>query len=620
MRIFSFILLILFTSLNALTAQEQPNIVWITTEDNSARWLRLYDAENGVPMPNVEKLANHGLVFNHAFSNGAVCSVARSTLLSGCYATRTGSQFHRHAFAVPFPEGLKSYPEYFKEAGYYTANCAKTDYNYNVDIHEIWDACSKKASYRDRKPGQPFFQVYSLQDTHESRMHKLCDERDEATLITKPNTVKLYPYHPNTSTFKTSYAHYYDKHRDDDKRIGAILKKLEDDNLMDNTIIFYYGDHGGTLPRSKGYIYESGLQVPFVVYIPEKWKHLFPAEPGSRVDGFVSFIDFAPTVLHLAGIDIPKQMDGKAFLGKGISLNKLNKRNETFGHADRFDEKYDLVRSYRKGKFKYMRSYQPFNIDGLYNNYRYKQTAYREWKELYDAEKLNDIQSAFFEKRAPEALYDIENDPHETVNLAGHPEYAKALKNMRGELNKIVSSNNDLSFYPEAYLEKEAGKNPVSFGVNHQAEIKTLIAIADLQLKPYGEVKGKIQQALESTNPWKRYWALIVCSTFDKEAAEFIPLIKKIEKEDTEVLVRMRALEFLALTKNIDPQLPLQKLVSSTQNPLEILLILNSATLLKTLEPDLEFTLNREAIIETANEDRYKKDWLTRRVDFLQKQ
>lgn len=604
--------------INTSYSQNRPNIVWITTEDNSFRWLRLYDEENGVPMPCVEKLAEHGLVFDHAFSNGAVCSVARSTLLSGCYAPRTATQFHRHSFAVPIPDGSKSYPELFKDAGYYTSNCYKTDYNY--ETNEIWDACSPKATYRDRKPGQPFLQVYSLTQTHESHMHKELDERDKNTLITKTNKVKLYPYHPDTPNFRKSYAHYYDKHRVDDENIKEIIEQLEEDNLMDNTIIFYYGDHGGTLPRSKGYIYESGLQVPLVVYVPEKWQDLFPAKPGSRIDGFVSFVDFAPTILNLAGIKIPEQMDGKPFLGKGITLEEINKRDETFGHADRFDEKYDLVRTYRKGKYKYMRSYQPFNIDALYNSYRYKQTAYREWRELYDAGKLNKVQSAFFEKRSPEALYDVEADPHEINNLAGNPEYASVLLQMRQLLQNQVSSMPDLSFYPEPYLANAAKENPVQFGLQHKTEIKELMDIADLQLQPYAKVKSKIKKALSEKNPWKRYWGLIVCSTFEKEASEFIPLAKKIMKSDSESLVRTRAAEFLGLIKEENPVTAIQTIIKENKNPQDALLILNSAALFKTLDSSLQFTFDTDALLKTAGGDKNKAYWLQSRIDFLQNQ
>ena len=140
--------------------------------------------------------------------------------------------------------------------------------------------------------------------------------------------------------------------------------------------------------------------MPLIVYIPEKWQALFPAPRGSRIDGFISFVDFAPTILHLAGIDVPAQMDGKPFLGKGVTLDELNQRNQTLGYADRFDEKYDLVRTLRQGDLKYMRNYQPYQMDGLENNYRYKQAAYREWRDLYQQGKLNPVQRQFLNRLA----------------------------------------------------------------------------------------------------------------------------------------------------------------------------------------------------------------------------
>lgn len=250
---------LVFTAL-LVYGQEKPNIVWITTEDNSAIWLKLYDKENGVSMPNVEALADHGLVFDHAFSNGAVCSVARSTLISGVYAPRSGSQFHRNAFEVPLPEGLKSYPEYLKEAGYYTANRHKEDYNFKLE--GIWDDSSKDASYRNRKEGQPFMQVWSLHDTHEGRMHAPMDAYDVADLHRDPESIAVFPYHPNTPTFRKSYAYYYEKHRHDDQRIGELIDQLKEDKVLDNTIIFYFGDHGGVLPRSKAISMRVAYRYP----------------------------------------------------------------------------------------------------------------------------------------------------------------------------------------------------------------------------------------------------------------------------------------------------------------------------------------------------------------------
>ncbi|MGB0273598.1 MAG: sulfatase-like hydrolase/transferase, partial [Opitutales bacterium] len=208
-----------------------------------------------------------------------------------------------------------------------------------------------------------------------------------------------------------------------DDLIGSALKKLEEDDLLEDTFVFYFGDHGGVLPRGKGYAYESGVHVPLVVRIPRNFSHLVDHEEGTRTDGFVSFIDFGPTILNLAGIDVPLFMDGKPFLGKGVKSKDLSKRDEVYCYADRFDEKYDLVRTVRKGKWKYIRNYQGFYPDGLQNNYRYRMLAYQEWRELFKAGKLNDKQSQFFRPRPAEQLFDLSVDPHEVNDLSGKPQF-----------------------------------------------------------------------------------------------------------------------------------------------------------------------------------------------------
>lgn len=608
-------LLAVFWVMYSIAQQEKPNIVWITTEDNSAIWLKLYDAENGVSMPTVEALAANGIVFNNAFSNGAVCSVARSTLISGTYAPRTGSQFHRNAFEVPMPNGLKTYPEYLKEAGYYTANCAKEDYNFKLD--GIWDDSSKEASYRNRKEGQPFMQVWSLHDTHEGSMHKRLDDYAIEDLHRNPDDITVFPYHPNTPTFRKSYAYYYEKHRHDDARIGELIAQLKEDQVLDNTIIFYFGDHGGVLPRSKGYIYESGLQVPLVVYLPEKWQHLFPVKVGSRVDGFVSFVDFAPTVLQLAGVTLPKQMDGKPFMGKDVDLQELNGRKETVGHADRFDEKYDLVRSIRIGNYKYIRNYQPFNIDGLYNAYRYKQKGYQEWLALHRKGELTATQAAFFIARPAEQLFNVATDPHEVKNLANDARYADILEELRKKLNEKVNSWPDLSFYPESYLQQNAIENPVAFGQKYKPEIAELIAIANLELLPYKEARAAIAKALKADNPWKRYWALIVCSAFREKAKEFTPIICNLKENDAEVLVRLRAIEFLGLTRQENPVSGLEDLLLEEHSLLDNLMILNTASLFKTLDDQITFKLNKELLLASAKGDKNGAYWVNCRLSYL---
>jgi arylsulfatase A-like enzyme len=573
--------LLLFTQSAWLLAADRPNIVWLTSEDNSVHYVKLY-TPTGAAMPNIEKLAEHGLVFDHAFSNAPVCSVARSTLLTGAYAPRIGTQFHRRSKMVPMPDGGRMYPWYLKQAGYYTTNNSKEDYN--VSDKGGWDDSSAKATWRNRKPGQSFFHVQNTTLTHESSLHFTAEEMAKVNNKNSSESVTLFPYFPDTPTFRYTHARYLDNHKKVDDYHGEFIQMLEEDGVLDDTFIFYYGDHGGVLPRGKGYIYESGLHVPLVVYVPKNWKHLVDADFGSRVKGFVSFIDFAPTILNLAGIKVPPHMDGKPFLGKGISMEELNKRDETFGYADRMDEKYDPVRTLRKGKFKYMRSYQPFNFDGLWNEYRYRMLAYQEWWALFQAGKLNEAQRQFFEPRAPEQLFDVEVDPHEVNNLAGDPKYASVLKDMRGRLSAKVKSINDLSLFPESYLWENAFDNPVEFGRTHAKQIARLVDVADLSLLKFSKARKGIAAALNSEDPWERYWGLIVCSSFGDEAKSFIGKAKNIAAKDGENLVRVRAAEFLGLIREEDPAPVIEEVLAHANNEVEAFLTLNTVVLLKDLK------------------------------------
>ena len=575
-----------------LTAQDRPNIVWIVSEDNSKHYLRLYE-EGGAPMPRIEALAVKGVTFNHAFSQGPVCSVARSTLISGCYAPRIGAQYHRRMEKVPMPDGLKMFPQYLREAGYYTTNNSKEDYNI-IKSENVWDESSGKATYRNRKPEQHFFHVKNFGTTHEGQLHFSKEIMESTQTIAKSESITPFPYHPDSPTYRFTYAWYHDLHAKVDQQIGAFLDQLEEDGLMENTIVFYYGDHGGVLPRSKGYIYESGVHVPLVVYFPSKWEHLAPSQMGQKIDGFVQFSDFGPTVLHLAGVKVPKQMDGKPFLGEGITGKQLDKRNTSFSYADRFDEKYDLVRAIRQRKYKYIRNYQPFNIDALFNFYRYKMLAYQEWAELFDKGKLNTEQRQFFEPRSTEALYDLSKDPHEVNNLAHDPAYEKTLKRLRKKLQSQLKSMPDLSFFPEPYFLENGIENPVEFGKNYKKEIQQLIRIADLQLLPIIKARGKIAKALNSDNPNYRYWGLIVCSTFGETANEFYNQAKEIAQNDADLLVKTRALEFLALNNQSVSPSAFIPILKQAKSETEANLILNTIALLKEVKDDFQIQIPRE--------------------------
>jgi len=573
------------------TKVERPNIIWLTTEDNSTHYMKLYN-ENGVSMPAIEKLASKGVVFDNAFSNAPVCSVARSTLITGCYAPRIFTQYHRPAKRVPLPKDLMPMPYYLKKAGYYTTNNHKQDYNFILP-DDVWDESSTKATYKNRKNGQPFFHVQNYTITHEGNLH-FSQETIDKTTNEDLEHIKVFPYHPNTKTFRFSYRHFQKRHELADQLIDDFLKEVDEQGLMEDTIIFYYGDHGGVLPRSKGYAYESGLQVPLVVYVPEKWKHLIPYDRGSRSETFVEFIDLAPTALALAGVTVPIGMDGTPVMGKIIQKSMIKNKNTAFGHADRFDEKYDLVRTLRVGKYKYIRNYQPFNMDALFNFYRYKMLAYKEWLSLYREGKLNDVQSQFFVSKSPEALYNIEDDPHEINDLSNSENLQEILLQMRGQLQKRIKEMPDLSFYPEPYLLDYAIKNPTAFGQDNKTAIAELIAIADLNLEPYDFVKGKIKLALKDKNPWKRYWGLIVCSSFGMQANGLVPEIQKILQTDKVNLVRIRAAEYLMLNMVSFDQNNLKTILENTSSETEANLILNTICLIKEYQPEIKFNFSKE--------------------------
>jgi arylsulfatase A-like enzyme len=592
---------------------EQPNILWITSEDNSKHYLKLFD-EHGVETPNIDKLASQGLIYTHAFSNAAVCSAARSTLISGCYGPRLATHYHRNQQKVDMPDSVEMFPAYLRKAGYYTTNNSKEDYNiFKAD--NVWDESSKKASWKNRAEGQPFFHVFNIGVCHESSLHFSKEKMDTTKTTTDPATVFVQPNHPNTQLFKYTNAYYRDRIIAMDKRLGKVIEDLKDEGLFESTFIFYYGDHGGVLPGSKGYLYETGLHVPLVVHIPEKYKHLVDAKVGSKVEGFVSFVDFGPTVLSIAGVDIPQGMDGRPFLGKLVTIEEVNARDETYSYADRFDEKYDMVRALRKGKYKYIRNYQPFNYDGMMNQYRYRQLAYQEWFDLYENGKLNATQSFFFESRKPEMLFDVEADPYETNDLSSDEQYAETLKLVRDRLNVKETQLPDLSFYPEHFLINNAFDNPVQFGQTHKEDIQAYMDIADLALSEFSEVKEDIKVSLTSEDPWLRYWGIIVCSTFGEQAAEFVSMAKEMSKNDSEIINKVRAAEFLGLIKAVDPSEVMTNALYDSQDETEVLLILSSIVLMHDVHHNYAFRIDADKISESIR----NANQVSRRLQYLEK-
>ena len=558
---------------------KRPNFVFVVSEDNSIHYLSLYGNKLGIT-PNIEQLADNGLTFNHAFSCAPVCSVARTTLATAMHAPRVGFQYHRKSALATLPSGVKPWSQVLRENGYYTSNNSKTDYNFKVDRKDAWDMSSNKATWRKRpNKAMPFFHMQSFAESHESRLHFPIKKMETPTK-TSPDDVVLQPYFPDTPIMRYTKAQYYDQMRLIDNHVGRIIKQLKEDSLLEDTFVFYFGDHGGVMPRSKGYAYESGLHIPLVVRIPENFKHLIDHKRGTRTDGFVSFIDFGPTVLNLASIVPHKELDGQAFFGKDISATDLAKRDEVFGHADRFDEKFDMVRTYRKGKWKYIRNYQAYYADGLQNNYRYRQLAYDNWRNLYRADRLNPVQRQFFERRPVEQLFNLENDPHEINNLAADSDQAKRLTEMRRLLKNKMKSINDLSFYPENRMVTAALNDGVAFGQKHAKQLSRLSDLADTALRPFDEAQQTLVKALESKSALHRYWALKVCSNFGKKAKPLtlnaMPLLK-----DNNLMVRVRAAEFLGSINAIDPMPTLYSVVNNAETEQALMIAFNTIVYLR---------------------------------------
>ena len=558
---------------------KRPNFVFIVSEDNSIHYLRLYGNKLGIT-PNIERLADNGLTFNHAFSGAPVCSVARSTLATAMHAPRVGFQYHRKSALASLPPGVKPWSQVLRENGYYTTNNAKTDYNFNVNRKEVWDMSSNKATWRNRpNKAMPFFHMQSFADSHESRLHFPLKQMETPTK-TSPDDVMLQPYFPDTPIMRYTKARYYDRIRVIDSQVGKIVNQLKEDGILEDTFVFYFGDHGGVMPRSKGYAYESGLHVPLVVRIPENFKKLIDHKRGTRTNGFVSFIDFGPTLLNLASISVHKELDGQAFFGKGVSAADLANRDEVFGHADRFDEKFDMVRTYRKGKWKYIRNYQSYYADGLQNNYRYRQLAYDNWRNLYRAERLNPVQQQFFERRSVEQLFNLEKDPHEVTNLAADPAQSKRLAEMRELLKNKMKSINDLSFYPENRMVTTALNDGVAFGREHSKQISRLSDLADTALRPFSEVKQALASSLQSKGALRRYWALKVCSNFGEKAKSLaiaaMPLLN-----DKNLMVRVRAAEFLGSIKAVDPMPTLYGVVNNAETEQALMIAFNTIVYLR---------------------------------------
>ncbi len=483
------------------SAADRPNILWVTSEDNGPQLGCYGDAY--ATTPNLDKLAGRGMRYLHAWSCAPVCAPARTTIITGVYPPATGSEHMRSE--VRMPDFMKMFPQFLREAGYYCSNNSKEDYNL-IKPPGVWDESSNKAHYRNRQPGQPFFAVFNFTITHESQIRNAIDPTNR---IHDPAKVRVPAYHPDTPEVRKDWAQYYDRIAMMDAQVGRVLRDLETDGLADDTIVFYYGDHGSGMPRSKRWPGNSGLHVPLIVHFPPKWWHLAPEE--YRVNGtserLVSFIDLAPTVLSLAGLKPPPWMQGGAFAGRFSA----RPREFNFGFRGRMDERLDLARSATDGRYVYIRNYMPHKTCGQYLDYMFQTPTTRVWKEMFDAGKLNAAQSAFWQTKPPEELYDLASDPDEVNNLASSPEHQRILRRLRKAQQELAVEIRDVGFLPENEIhDRESGAPPFTMGHDRDSyPLEKVMAAAELASGLEPGATPKLRRLLKDRDSAVRYWAAL---------------------------------------------------------------------------------------------------------------
>ena len=427
--------------------QQAPNILWLVSEDNSP-YLGCY-GDSVAQTPNLDALAAEGVVFDNAFANAPVCAPARSSLISGMYASALGTENMRSAY--PIPESFRFFPQYLRDAGYYCTNNAKKDYNM-PEPEGVWDESSRKAHYRNRKEGEPFFAVFNFNITHESRIHV-----QPEGLCVDPKDITLAPYHPDLPEIRKDYAVYYHRMKQLDDKLGEMIADLKESGEWENTIVFYYSDHGGVLPFSKRFIKDTGTKIPMIVRIPKRFQHLTSFSSGKRTDRIVNLVDLGPTILSLAGIQPPSNMHGKAFMG----AYEEEPRKYSIGFRGRMDERFDLSRGIRSKRFHYIRNYMPNRIYGQHIEYLWKAASAKAWEAHYRAGKCNEIQSLFWQTKPVEELYDVVNDPHEIHNLANKEEYSKILNELREANRQHILQVKDAGFIPEGEIVNISKQMPV---------------------------------------------------------------------------------------------------------------------------------------------------------------
>ncbi|WP_171596565.1 sulfatase-like hydrolase/transferase [Marinifilum caeruleilacunae] len=521
----------------------RPNILWITTEDMSSQ-LGCFGDEH-VHTPVIDQLASKGVRYTNAFATAPVCAPARSSIITGMHQSSIGA--HHMRCKGHFPKDLKYLPQYLREAGYYCVNNEKEDYNLEYNALDIWNESGVKAHWKNREDkDQPFFAVFNFLGTHESatnskKKHLSFTKDLPKEILLQAGEVPLPPYFPNTPVVNELMTRYYNNIAALDRYVDNILNELKQDGLDDNTIVIFYSDHGAGLPIHKRWLYDSGLKVPMIVKVPEKYKKLLPYKVGELTDELVSFTDLAPTVLELAGLTIPEHMQGRAFLGQHLS----SKREFVYAARDRMDERYDMQRAVRDKQFKYIRYYEPQKPYIQFMNTPEKGDIMKAIRKGNKEGIIPPMAKRLMEQTKPlEELFDVKNDPWELKNLANDPNYKDVLVKMRKAHTEWSIDVADAGLIPEAILRQWESKfNKPIYNILREEKVP----IDLIQEVALGSKVELFEKHILNANEVVRYWAATGIGNYAENLNEetFSSIIKLLDDECS--LVRIAAARALCI-------------------------------------------------------------------------
>lgn len=489
--------------------QSKPNILWLSCEDISPHF-GCYGDQQAIT-PNVDQLATEGVRYSNTYTTAGVCAPCRSAIITGVYQSTLGT--HHMRCNAKLPKFVAPFTTYLRQSGYYCTNNSKTDYQFKAP-KDSWDVSSRKAHWKKRPDkSKPFFAVFNFTGCHESGIeneskYKSVTEDLPARFRQDPKSLILPPYYPDTPIVREDWKRNYELISAADVWAGELIQELKDEGEYENTIIFFWSDHGVGLPRAKRWLYDSGTRIPLIVRIPEKFRKGDQGKPGAINDELVSSLDFAPTVLNLIKAELPKHLQGRAFLGDDLT----QPRDYVFGARDRMDERYDIIRAVRDKQFRYIRNYEPFKPYYQYMNTPEKGATMMELRRVHAEGKLPAAAATFMADQKPaEELYDLKSDPHEINNLAAESKYKDVLDRMRARHLEWVVETRDIGLIPESEIEireKDAGAR---YNILLNADPDLIQRIRDVSSLAIGGPEGgeELVACLDDKDAIVRYWAAI---------------------------------------------------------------------------------------------------------------